>query len=241
MNLERAVQLAYDLRPSASDRSIRAALPRIRELEGIEARHWKPRISRLREKAELTASGGQFYQDTRPPWMIANQASVALATTNKLVYPPVTWSSMAPTDFWQGKRIFLRLVATVTLGATGGAVTVSFNYINGTPADAGGTALATSASLAVGTGAGANMFRAEFGARVRDVGTTTSTGSLIGWGVMESAIFTSTADKLMPAAGPAAVSTLNLQVAGAFHVQMLQAATANASIVVNDLELVHEN
>jgi hypothetical protein len=241
MNLERAMQLAYDLRPSASDKAVRAALPEIQELSGIEARHWKPRIARLMKDAEPVNTPGLYYQDQRVPpagWMIADTAAVTLTTSQQVLWSVADLTPTFAGDWWPGRGMQLRCLGRITTPAGAGALTWQLGY--GTASGTTG-ALATSAALAVTASQTNITFRFEGRIRCRRNGPGANAGVLFGGGVVESGVFTSTADKTLPASAPAEVTGLNLSTTSGIHLQALEASTTGGTITIHDLELVNTN
>lgn len=239
MNLDRALQLAYDLRPSASEKAVRAALPLVNELAGIEGRHWKPRISRLREKAELIGSGGQFYQDMRPPWLTTDTAAVTLATTAKLLWPVLANTATFPSDWFEGKQIMVRAFGRITTPAGAGAVTTSVSF--GTADNTG--LIASSAANAVTASQTNISWRVEVRVRCREVAPAGGTNSdLLGTGIVESAVMTATTPTMIPASAAAPITNADLTAASqGIGLQMAMATTTGGTVTTHDLELVHNN
>jgi hypothetical protein len=238
MNLERAIQLAYDLRPSASERSIRSALPVLEELAGIEGRHWKPRIARLMAQAEPMASGGLFYQDCLSPPTLADITAVTLTTSQQVLWPVADNTQMNPGDWIlkPGQGVQLRCLGRITTPAGAGAITFQFGV--GTASGTTG-ALATSAGLAVTASQSNITFRFE--GRIRYRAGSLASATLFAGGAIEGAVFTSTADKLLPASAPAQVTGINLNTQTGVHLQASEAATTGGAIQIHDLELVRTN
>ena len=242
MNLARMQEVAYDLRPKRAARSRSFALDEglrlAAELAPIEQRHWKPRLLRLHEYGELTNTPGQYYQDARQPWLIADTATVTLTTAQQVLWSVADLTPTYAYDWWQGKQLLLRCIGRITTPATAGAVTAQFGY--GTASGTTG-ALATSAALAVTASQTNITWRFEGRVRCRAVGPGASAGILLGTGILEGSVFTSTADKTLPATAPAQVGSLNLATTSGIHLQMTEATTTGGTVVVHDLEFVNNN
>jgi hypothetical protein len=92
---------------------------------------------------------GIYYHDSLPPWCFADIASVTLATTDKALYPATSFPTF-PSGFLNkmaGKKLTIDIFGRITTAATPGNGT--FDVYWGTGADANGTILASSGTLAL--------------------------------------------------------------------------------------------
>lgn len=244
MNLERAYAIAHDLAPHAQRReqSIRAAMADVQELAGVEARHWKPRIARLIRDREIQNAGGQYYQDTRPPWLVADTASVAtaVAATYVLMWPVLANTPTYATDWFPGKLFMLRCFGRMTTTATPGALTIALSY--GTAVNSGILATAVFTVAASQTNL---SWRAECRVRCRAVSSAGGAAStLLGTGMFEAnpTLVTSPAGGgPVPASAAAPFTTADLSGTSGIGLQMQQPATIGTAVVVHDLELAALN
>src|SRR2546423_372187 len=96
----------------------------------------------------------QNYHETRNPYkQTATYASVSPITTSVSILPITTVlvgsSLQFPAGYWDlGKKVHFRFFGVCTTGATPGNFTWEIRHQTGTPTDAGGTILATSAATA---------------------------------------------------------------------------------------------
>lgn len=90
---------------------------------------------------------GQFFQDTRPPFWLADQAAVTLASTAKALYPASQLQAFGAGYWWAGKIIRLYAFGKITTAATPG--NGSFDIYWGSGADANGTIIGSSTATAL--------------------------------------------------------------------------------------------
>lgn len=179
---------------------------------------------------------GQYYHDTRLPFIIADVTAVTLAATAKALYPVGNVPAMGK-DYWTpGKKVAIDLVGRMTSAVTPGNLTVQLMY--GTGADANGTVLCASAATAW-TASQTNMtWRAHFDIHCRAIG---SAGSLFATGwfkVNEAAI---AAELQIPATAPAAV-TVDLTVANnVLSVQAMRSGSTAETMQVHDISVISCN
>src|SRR6516225_507983 len=116
---------------------------------------------------------GPFWVDLRSPHIAADVASVTLAATAKAMVPVANLPVLGANYFgWVGKAVRIRVMGRLTTAATPGNMTASLYWGNGT--DANGTAVGTSAAVAL-TASQANMtFELELYVRCRATGVTGS-------------------------------------------------------------------
>ena len=95
------------------------------------------------------------YHETRDPYFAATAFAAVTLTTGQSIVPVlrVPGTNLAfPANYWAkaGRRWSIYLIGQATTGATPGNLTVTLRHQTGTPTDAGGTILATSAAVALG-------------------------------------------------------------------------------------------
>jgi hypothetical protein len=240
MNLERAYAIAYDLAPQERrhERSRRSAINDVMELASVEGRHWKPRIMGLIKDGEPMASGGQWYQDSRPPWMVADAAAVTLATTMKQMWSTADMTPTYASDWWQGKVFQIRCFGRMTTAATPGNLTVQLGY---GVADAAG-ALATSTGRALIASQTNIAWRFEGRVRCRGVGPGASAGILFGSGIFETdTVLIAAGGATVPGATPAQVTGLNLNQNSGIHLQLARSGSTAETAQVHDVQITAEN
>lgn len=203
--------------------------------------NWKRRMSDmiLGGKRIPIASGGQFYQDTRPPWTLADITAVTLATTMKQMWPTADLTPTYQTDWWDGKLFMMRCFGRITTALTPGNLTIQLGY--GT-ADGTTGALATSAALTLVASQTNISWRFEGRVRCRSKGVAASTGILFGTGVFEcNPAVIAAGQGLIPATAPAQVGSLNLSATSGLHVQFARSGSTAETAQVHDLMLAAEN
>lgn len=99
------------------------------------------------------ANEGPLYHETRPPFFGSANFSTVTVTTGQSIVPvlrvPAT-NLTFPAGYWQqtGKRWWIRVSGSIVSAATPGNWTFEVHHQTGTPTDAGGTIIATSAAIA---------------------------------------------------------------------------------------------
>lgn len=90
-----------------------------------------------------------FFHDTKPPFVTTDVTSVTLATTDKALYPASAFPVLGAGYFNQylGKRLGIYAFGRITTAATPGNGT--FDIYWGTGADANGTIIGSSGTLAL--------------------------------------------------------------------------------------------
>ena len=179
---------------------------------------------------------GLFYWDTREPFISADIAAVTLSTTAKALYPQSNFPILGGQYFARpGKMIRIKLFGRITTGATPG--NGSFAVYYGTGADANGTLLASSATLAL-TASQTNLsWEAEFDIPCRSNG---STGTLFctGSAKFNNAVLASTLQPmLIPASAPAVSGSLDLTAANIISVQFLRSGSTAETMQVHYLNV----
>jgi len=191
----------------------------------------------------------QNYHETRDPYYISgNFSSVAPLSTSISIIPIARVPStnlQFPAGYWEkpGRRWEILMWGIFTTAATPGNVTVELRHQTGTPTDAGGTILATSAAVAAGANKSSITFRARFIVESRaDPSTFVPTAAPL-WGVgtfepePSSVILPAANNPLfLPATTPAAVN-VDMTLAGTIHVDMKRSGSTAEAVVVHDLQV----
>lgn len=209
----------------------------LEELMDLEAARWKESYGRILRSGDPRAAGGLYYQDSRPPFAIADFPTVTLATTQKQLWATGAEATQtAKTDWFLGKKIHVRAFGKITTAATPGNLTVQFGY--GT-ADGTTGALATSAALTLIASQTNITWRFEGYVQCRGTGLT---GSLFGSGVFEcNPAVIAVGQAMIPASGPAAVGSLDLTVGSGIHLQMARSGSTAETVTVVDMVCDHQN
>jgi hypothetical protein len=177
---------------------------------------------------------GIHYLDKTEPLMSAAQATVTLATTDKLIVPA------AFTNAWSagfggkvGKTIYLTYYGSITTGATPTNIGVEL-YWGG--ADAGGTLLASSAALALVANQTSVPFRIE--AYLTNRGPYGTACSVIPWAICKfgTAVIASPNDHfIVPAGAPTAVNVDVTAASVGFNVQIKRTGSTAETVTVQDV------
>jgi hypothetical protein len=176
---------------------------------------------------------GIFFQDTKTPFITADDASVTLSTTSLLLHT-IQYTSL-PANYFSmpGKMLQLWMLGRMTTAATPGNITVELRF--GTASNAG-TILATTAAIAAGASKTNITWVANFFVRCRAIGAT---GSLFGWGWFapepSSVVFPAANNPAFaPATAPAA-TTVDTTAASGINVQMKRSGSTAETAQVHDL------
>jgi hypothetical protein len=206
----------------------------IEEMKAFGEWETKRRWGNVLRSGDPRAAGSLYYQDSRPPWLLADTATVTLTTTMKQLWPTAELTPTFQTDWTDGKLFYVRCFGRITTPA--GAGTLSFQLGYGT-ADGTTGALATSAALTAVASQSNISWRFEGRVRCRSRGNAAASGILLGTGVLEFNVAVVAAGQaLVPATAPAQVGSLNLAATSGVHLQALEAATTGATVVIHDLE-----
>jgi hypothetical protein len=181
-------------------------------------------------------AGGQFYHETIPPFVQADESAVTLASTNKALVPAVRYN-MLGTQFFNfvGRRLRIRAFGKITTAATPGNLTVALLW--GTGADANGTSIVASAAVALVASQTNISWELEAYVHARAVG---SSGSLFGTGkliVGNVVIATSNQPILLPASAAAVVGSLDLTGTSIPSLQALRSGSTAETMTVQDFDL----
>jgi hypothetical protein len=214
----------------------------IMELKEIQEANWKYQYGKILQSGAPTNADGIFYWDTREPFISVDVAAVTLATTNKALYPAGAFPVLGG-QYWArpGKKIRIRMFGRITTAATPG--NLQFNTYYGSGADATGTIIMSSATLAL-TASQTNLsWESEQYVHCRTTGGGTL-GSLFGTGkaLFNNAVVASTLQPIMiPASVPAVVGSLDLTSANIISCQFLRSGSTAETIQVHDLEVTALN
>jgi hypothetical protein len=179
---------------------------------------------------------GQFYWDTREPFIGADIAAVTLAATAKALYPASNFPNLGGQYFSRiGKKLRIRLFGRMTTAATPG--NGSFNILYGTGADANGVALVTGTPVAL-VASGTNLsWEMECYIHCRSIG---STGTLFCTGSAKfnlGLLAAANQPILLPASVPAVSAACDLTAALIVSVQFLRSGSTAETMTVHDLEV----
>jgi hypothetical protein len=204
-----------------------------------DGRTSKRRLIKMLLSGEPIASGGMYFQDARPPWLMADTATVTLLTTQKQLWSTADLTPTFQTDWWDGKQFMLRCFGRITTPAGAGTLTYQLGY---GVADGTAGALATSAPLTA-IASQANMsWRFEGRVRCRSRANVAASAILMGTGILEfNTAVVAAGQGLMPATAAAQVTGLNLAQTSGIHLQCAEAATTGATVVIHDLEFTSNN
>jgi len=174
---------------------------------------------------------GQFYVDSRAPWLITDPSAVTVIATNKAIIPLSNLPVLGSNYWWVGKAVRIRMFGRMSTAASAG--TQTFSLFWGTGADANGTSLAASAAQTLVNSQTNISWELEFFVRCRAIGTS---GSLFAWGMFSAnvAVLASTAQPVMiPASAPAAVA-VDLTAANVLSPQVLATTSTTNTMQVHD-------
>jgi hypothetical protein len=182
---------------------------------------------------------GAFYNDLRPPFIVADQAAVTLSTTDKALYTASAFPVLGGQYWWQGKKAKIRLFGKITTVLTPGNGTFDIYY--GTGADANGVLLASSAAFAL-TASQTNLsWELELCVSCRSTG---SSGTLFvdGSAKFNNAVVASTLQPILIPASAAVVSgACDLTAALIISVQFKRSGSTVETMTVQDLEWIPLN
>lgn len=189
----------------------------------------------------------QNYHETRDPYFQSSDfTAVAPLSTSISLVPILRVPATAlnfPAFYWgkSGRRWSIYMYGRWTHAATPGNITMEIRHQTGTPTDAGGTILATSAAV-VGAANKTNIaWWGRFIVESRgDASTFVPTASpLFAYGLVwhegSSALWAAASMPLfMPATAPAAVN-VDTTLAGNIHIDVKRSGSTAESITVHDL------
>jgi len=183
---------------------------------------------------------GAFYLDSRSPFITADVASVTLAATDKALYPKDNFPVLGGQYFnYIGKGLRIWLFGRVTTAATPGNGTFDIYY--GTGADANGTILASSGTVALSASQTNLSWNIDVEVRCRSIGAT---GTLFctGQANFNNAVIASTLQPLLiPASAPAASGAIDLTSANIISVQSKRSGSTAETMQVHQMTVVSLN
>ena len=191
----------------------------------------------------------QNYHETRNPYFSSGDfAAVSPLTTSISIVPVlrVPATNLAfPAGYWltPGKRWLIRMFGRMTTAATPGNITIEIRHQTGTPTDAGGTILATSAAIVAGASKTNISWFAEIIIESRgDASTFVPTATpLFAFGLFwpepSSVIFPAANNPCMLPATAAAAVNIDATLAGTIHVDMKRSGSTAETILVHDLSV----
>jgi|SRR6185503_5412215 len=183
---------------------------------------------------------GLFFNDLREPFMAADQAAIALAATDKALYPLAAHPPLGKQYFARvGKKVRLRLFGKITTGATPGNGTWAVYW--GSGADANGVLLVSSAAHAL-TASQTNLsFEVTLFVSCRSIGAT---GTLFvnGMASYNVGVVASTLQPVMIPASAAVVSgACDLTADLILSVQFKRSGSTAETMTVQDFEFTALN
>jgi hypothetical protein len=181
---------------------------------------------------------GQFYNDLKPPFMLADIAAVTLSTTNKALAPIANCPAMGRDYWWAGKKVLVEAFGRITTAATPGNLTLALLY--GTGADANGVSIVASAAQTLVASQTNLPWRARFYVHCRTPGAA---GGLFGWGEAQfGTAVVAVGDFLLPASAPAVSASVDLTVAGnILSLQALRSGSTAETMQVHDISYIALN
>lgn len=183
---------------------------------------------------------GNFYLDTREPFIGTDIAAVTLAATNKALYPAGNFPVLGGQYFARiGKKLRIRAFGRMTTGLTPGNLTLGVLY--GTGADANGVVLASSAATAMLASQTNVSWEADIYVHCRAIG---SSGTLFvtGKAVFNVGVIASTLQPLLIPASAAVVSAAcDLTAANIISLQALRSGSTAETMQIHDLEVTAIN
>lgn len=174
---------------------------------------------------------GIYYRDTRQPVIIADEASITLATTQKALWPYAR--TLLPANYWTvGKTVKLTAFGKITTGTTPNNFTFGIGYGS---ADAP-TALSTGAAVAAKASQTNLSFRVDAYVTCRLVG---SSGTLLAWGQwwLSTGLYNATTQEtgLIPASALAATTVDTTVGTNSLVITMARSGSTGESTVTQSL------
>lgn len=191
----------------------------------------------------------QNYHETRDPFFSsAGFAAVSPITTSISMVPilrvPAT-NLMFPANYWlkPGRRWWIRLAGQITTAATPGNFTFEVRHQTGTPTDAGGTIICTSAATAAAANKTNISWRMDVIVESRGDATTfvPTASPLFCYAEFQydgaGALWTTTANNplLMPATTGGTQTNVDCTLAGSIHIDAKRSGSTAEAITVQDL------
>jgi hypothetical protein len=179
---------------------------------------------------------GPFFNDLRPPFIIADQAAVTLAATMKALVTPSALPVFGGQYWWTGKKVKYRLFGKITTVLTPG--NGQFGILYGTGADANGVTLQSSAAFAL-TASQTNLsWCLEFVVSCRSTGNV---GTLFVDGKASFNEAVAAPHILIPASAAVVSGACDLTAALIISPQFLRSGSTAETMTVQDLEVTPLN
>lgn len=177
---------------------------------------------------------GAAYWDTRSPFVATDPAAVTLSSTAKALYTTKDFPVLGTGYFnsFPGKKIGIKMFGRITTAATPG--NGSFDVYFGSGADATGTILASSGTLAL-TASQTNLsWSLDLVITVRALGTS---GTLLctGEAHFNVGVLASTLQPMLIPASAAAAVTVDLTTANIISVQFKRSGSTAETMQVHEL------
>lgn len=182
---------------------------------------------------------GIFYNDTREPFIAADQAAVTLSTTDKALYTPSAFPLLGGQYFARvGKRLKIHLFGKITTAATPGNGTFDIYYGDGT--DANGVLLAASAAHTLIASQTNLSWEAWITVTARSIG---SAGTLFCTGSWEfNAAVVAAQNGLIPASAAVVSAACDLTASGKIiSVQYKRSGSTAETMTVQEMEVISCN
>lgn len=229
-SLEQMERQATDLAPASSSESNWAD---VHELIEMGATRWAYHWSRIRESGDPVAADAGFYHDSRQPIMVADQAAVTLAATDKALYTAGAFPPLGSGYFsFAGKKLHIRAFGKITTAATPGNGTVDIYF--GSGADATGTILVSSAAQTLVASQTNISWSIECWITCRTIGAT---GSLFAQGTCQfGTAVIAVGTFLLPASAAAAV-TVDTTSSNIISVQFKRSGSTAETMTCQDIEV----
>jgi hypothetical protein len=176
---------------------------------------------------------GQFYLDSRGPFLVTDGPSVSLATTYKAVLPAASLPALGSNYFgFVGKQVRIRIWGHLTTVATPGNMQAAIFW--GSGADNTGTNLAASAAVALTANQSLMSFEWDILVKCRSIGAT---GSLLCHGMFNAnvAVLSSTLQPVLIPASNASAVTVDLTANNVVSPQFLRSGSTAEAIMAHDM------
>lgn len=183
------------------------------------------------------------YSDLRQPFLDVETSpgdfpAVTGATTSKMLMNNALYCTTGGAGYWwQGKKLYLKVMGKMTTGATAGNITIEARLAT---TDAGGTILATSAATALTNSKTDISWVCEVWVVCRAIGASTN-GKLFAWGRFmydgAGALFTTAGNNpLMLPASAGTETGVDLTASSAISLQMKNSGANASTYTVQDYD-----
>jgi hypothetical protein len=182
------------------------------------------------------ADNGSFFHDTRTPFIAADVGSVTLAATDKALYPVGAFPILGAGYFnsFLGKSLWIHMFGRITTGITPGNGT--FDIYFGSGADATGTIIASSGTLALSASQTNVSWEANIYVTTRKLNDATN-GALLCTGKVDfnvGVLASTLAPMLIPASAAAQV-TVDLTAASIVSVQFKRSGSTAEAMQIHQM------